>query len=793
MEREERIRIVGVDCPTCVLAIERALARLPSVKLSADVTTGEAVVRYDPEKTSLGEIVKTIRDAGYDVEKGHLYLEVDLSEEEGWAFENSISKIPGVIQCRYSPVTNMASVLFNPLSLSREELLRDVKALFPEAREVAEEAEPAERDELLLRLASFGIGLGAIVYHSLGVFGLHPPLWNYGNYLLFLAATLVIALNLEMMRRGYRSLLRRSPTMDSLVAVAVTAIYLYSSAAVLAGSHEVYFEAAAGVLGFISFGKYLEERLRKRSAETLRELMDRMVNSARVYRNGKAIEMRVEDVKPGEIVEVREGERIPVDGVVVEGKGYVDESPFTGEPLPKLKEGERRDVVLAGSTLVQGYLLVRATRVGKETNIAYIVGAVREAQFYKPEVQRLADVIVGRLTWAVIFLSALTFVYWLLVKDVGAARALLFAVSVLVVTCPCPLGIAVPMVVSLASIRAFKMGVLVRRGDLMERLLGVKIMLLDKTGTLTVGSPRVIRVEKLGEEGSLAYVCSAEKRSEHPLAKAILKYCDEQGVIYDEPSSFESLPGIGVIATMNGREVAVGSLRLAELLGAHVEGVRERAYEIGRRGNTAVIALVDRKPSLLIEVGDVVREESKAFVEGIKRAGIRPVLATGDTYAAAKAVAERLGIGEVYAELRPEEKAELVERMGAKGVAFVGDGVNDAIAISKSSVGIAMGRGADISKEAGDAVVLNNNLLSILNLLSLAKAVRRKALENFGWAFLYNVALIPIAAGVLYERGIYLTPEMAAVAMILSDIAVVLNSFTIMLWRPTLASPEAHG
>ncbi|MCS7107417.1 MAG: cation-translocating P-type ATPase [Acidilobaceae archaeon] len=792
--RSEKIRIIGVDCPTCVLAIEKELKKLPGVELSADVTTGEAVVSFD-ERVTLWQIVKAIRDAGYDVEKEHLYLQVDISEEEGGAFEASLAELPGVIQARYSPVTNMASILFNPRTVTREKLLERVKSLFPEIREIEGEREQEEeRDEKIPKLVSFILGLGAILYHTSGVFGIHPPLWQYGNYILFLIASIVIALNIDTMRRGFRSLLRRAPTMDSLVSLSVSSIFLYSVWAMLSNSPDVYFEAAAGVMGFISFGRYLEERLRKRSTQSLAELMSKMVDNARVLRGGRVVEVKVEDVREGELVEVREGERVPVDGVVVEGKGYVDESLFTGEPMPKPKDGERRDVVLAGSTLVQGYLLVRVTRAGGETNLAYVIRAVKEAQFYKPEIQRLADLVVGRLTWAVILLSLLTFSYWYFVRDVSVAKALLFSVAVLVVTCPCPLGIAVPMVISLSSVKALRMGVLVRRGDLFERLLGVKVLMLDKTGTLTIGSPKVISSRTFGNrEEDISLICSAERRSEHPIGKAIVRYCEERGISFEEPSSFESFPGLGVLARVKGREVAVGSKKMAELLGARVEGIEEVLEEVSRRGNTAVLGIVEREVVFLIEVGDEIRKESQEFVKGIRRAGIEPVLATGDSYATAKVVAEKLGIEEVYAELTPEDKAELVEKMGSKGVAFIGDGINDAIAIGKSSVGIAMGRGADISKEAGDVVVLNNNLLSVLDLFSLAKVVRRKALENFWWAFLYNVALIPVAAGILFDRGIYLTPELAAIAMILSDISVILNSFTVLAWRPTSASLEGHA
>jgi len=766
------------------------------------VATGDAVVVYDGSKLSLKDIVKAVRNAGYDVYLERLHLLLELSDEEIPRFEKWVTELDGVAECRVSLVDGTAVVLYNPNTTSREAILSYIRREYPEVREISEEdikelEEAHPGSELSLKLASFSIGLTVVLHHTMGILGFRPPFWDFRDYLYLAAATVVIALNTDILTKGFRSLIRGTPVMESLISLSAVLAYIFSLAALLGlvNSGGTFFESSAGVLGFVSAGKYLEERIRAKAAISIKHIAELQVSKARVVRDGGVVEeVPVEDVKPGDVVEVRAGERVPVDGVVVEGWGYLDESTFTGEPVPRFRSSDTRDPVLAGTVLTSGFLRVRATRVGRETNLAYIVRTVREAQFYKPSYQRLADRVIGIFTWVVVVVSLATFTYWVLIQKVSLGMAITFSVAVLAVSCPCPLGIAVPLVVWVASLKSSKLGLLVRRGDVFERILKVNVAVLDKTGTLTVGQPLVHDVEVLNGRDVrevLEYICAAESRSEHPLARAIARYCEERGVGSREVEDYIQLPGLGILSRVDGVEVAVGSVKLAEELGVVLsEELVSKVLGRASKGHTVVLALLDRTPAALIQIGDSIKPEARNFVRFLKSVGVKTILASGDSHPSARAVAKELEIDEVYAEMKPEDKAKLVEDLTKKGgkVMFVGDGVNDAPAIGKAFLGVAMGMGADISKEAGDIVALSG-IESLENLYRLAKVARRKALENLMWAFIYNVVLVPVAAGALYGvLGLVLRPEMAATAMVLSDISVVLNSISLTRWRPSTTS-----
>lgn len=784
----ERVRVVGVDCPTCVVSIQRELARV-GAEIDIDVSTGYSVVRYDPSKASLRDVAKAVRNAGYDIEKRSLVLSAELGEEESARFEGEVSSLRGVVECHFSPVTGLAKVAYNPLSTSEGELLGAIRKLGWRVELAGEGAGRRGGEKpLYVPLLSFALGLLAVSYHTLESLGVLP---HAGTAFYAVLATAVVLLNYDLVARGLRSLARLSPTMESLVGLSATVSYLFSLySSALAGQSGTFFEASAGVLGFVAAGKYLEGRLRGRAVKALGELAALQSGRARVVRDGGAVEVDAGALKVGDVVEVRAGERIPVDGVVVEGWGYVDESTFTGEPLPKFKSSEHRSPVLAGSILVKGYLRVSATRVGRDTSLAYIIEVVRESQFRKPGFQRVADRVVGALTWVVIALSAATFAYWRL-SGADPATAAMFAAAVLAVACPCPLGIAVPLVAAIAAIKAAQVGVLVKGGDVFERVLKADTVVFDKTGTLTSGSPRLSGVYPLSgisEAELLRLAGAAEARSEHPLAKAVLDRCRELGLQPQDPSSYDHIPGMGVVAEVDGARVAVGSQRLMEQLEV---ALRPEALELAERlrasGAVALFVAVDGALAGVLEVRDELNPEAGELVSYLKREGFRTVLMTGDAEAAGRWVAAKLRLDEVQAELKPEDKAEQVERMQRSGrrVVFVGDGVNDAPAIGKAFLGVAVGRGADIAKEAGEAVLVGGSLKALVSLYELAKATRRKALENLAWAFAYNAALIPVAMGLLYRtHGILLRPEIAATAMILSDISVVVNALTLLRFSP---------
>lgn len=786
----EKFRIIGVDCPSCVYAIQKSLARLRGIRdFKTDISSGESLIVYEDSLVSSSDIYRAIRDAGYEVDKEALILVADIEAEEVSKLENRLKKLRGVLDCRVSSVTKSIKILYNPYSATRNSITSEILSIGLSVSEVGSELLEYRMHsvrELVVRIISFLLGLAAVVYYAIGSLWIKPPLWDSRDLLLGSISTITLLLNKDIIVRGYKSIYRGAPTMDSLVAVSATTTYIFSLMATLRliYTSEIFFEASAGVLGFIALGKYLEERIRIRALQSLQRLLQLQQGRVRVVKGDIVEEVDVSDVKVGDIVEVKGGEKILVDGIVIDGWGYVDESTFTGEPIPKFKTSKNRDYVLSGTVLTSGYIRVRATRVGRETSLYYIYEAVREAQFNKPSFQSFADRIVGILTWIVIALSVAAFTYWFTVEN-KMEMAIVSAAAVLAVACPCPLGIAIPMVASIASIKAIQLGLLIRNNTLFERMLDIDVALFDKTGTITLGKPEVKNIHTFNdfsEDDLLRYACSIEKRSEHLLARAILKYCEDRNVKIEEPENYEHIPGMGVIGSLNGRLIVVGSHKLLEEFSIDIDTATNTVSHI-RDSHTIVYVAIDNRLAGIIEIGDKIREEAIKAIEFLKSRRVKTMLASGDSTSVVKSVAKIVGIDDTVAELRPEDKAELIEHLHRDGhrTLFVGDGVNDALALSKAYVGIAMGSGADISKEAGDAVITNNKLNTIIKLYGLSTRVKRKALENLVWAFMYNTILIPVAMGLLYKPlGVFLKPEFGAIAMILSDISVVLNSLSLL-------------
>jgi Cu2+-exporting ATPase/Cu+-exporting ATPase len=787
----ERVRIVGVDCPSCVYVIEKRIASVRGVvSFKADHVSGEAVIEYDSDLCSLSDIAKAIRDAGYDIEKDYLELYTSVEGEEAYYIESRIKRAPGVIDCRISTVSGLIRVLFNPYTTSREEIEEHLKRLGVEFTKKASERvrfEVTDTTQRLAKLTAFTLALLAILYQNIGVVatGVHTLLWSYRDLVLSSIATTVIVLNIDTISKGLKSLARLSPTMESLIALSSMSSYLFSIAIALGflGSSETFFEASAGVLGFVGLGKYIEARLRGRASEAIERLGGFIKGRVRVIRGSSVEEVDVENTSPGDIVEFKSGERILVDGVTIDGWGYVDESTFTGETMPRFKSAEKRDPVFAGTVLVSGYIRVRVTRASKDTVLSHIVETVKESLFTKPRAQLIADKIVGYMTWVVIALSIATFIYWA-TRD-SIENATLFMASVLATACPCPLGIAIPMVYAIAAYRIVSLGVVIRRGDVFERALKVDVAIFDKTGTLTVGRPAVERVVVLnGSEGDVMNkVCSAESRSEHPLASAMLKFCRDRGYTFTDPSRYDHIPGLGIVAEVSGEEVVIGSENLVIEMGIAVpEDVKSLVVEYRRQGYTVVFVGLNKVLSGVILVRDSVREDAVRVVEFLKRRKVRTAIASGDSMDTVKAIARELKVDDAYSELTPDDKTRLVEELQRGGfkVMFVGDGVNDAGAIGKAFLGVAIGSGADIAKIAGDVVIMSEKLRDIETLITFSERVKRKSIENLAWAFIYNLTLVPIAMGVLHHTGIVLRPEMAAIAMIASDISVVLNSLSLL-------------
>lgn len=787
MRRKEVIEVIGVDCPTCVYAIQKRLASLSgNVKFESDIV-GNAVVEYDDDDIKLSEIYYTIRDAGYDLVKEELEVFVkEVSPEVSAVIEKRIKEFPGVLDAKIDSLMERVLVIYNPHTTSRRDILVALKSMGLEL----EESRKEHRSKfgiptIVLRFSAFVSGVAALLISMSHVF---PSKVSF--YALLALSSLTIFLSYDIIYRGIKALFFKAPTMESLIALSACITFIsgvfFTFMSSITSNASSFFEASAGVLGFVSLGKYIENALRKSALEYVNKLESSLHSKVKVIKENGTEDVSADLVSVNSVIEVKAGEKILVDGIVVDGWGYVDESTFTGEALPVFKTSANRDRVLAGTVLTSGYIKVRVTRRGKDTALFNLLTSAKEAVLHKPEFQQLADRIVGKLTWVVIATAIATASIWYICSH-QILLSLLFAASVLAVSCPCPLGIAIPMVVSIGVIKASRGGILIRRGEVFEKMLFSTVLLMDKTGTVTIGKPSLKNIVTLidnDEECVMKYACSLEQRSEHPLARAILDYCKASGISFEEPESFEHIPGLGVVGIVKGRKVAVGSINLAKGLELKIDDRVSSIIEgIGRIGGTPVIIMLDDRIAAVLEIRDEVREDVLDVVKYFKSVGFKIGIASGDIEQSVKYVKETLGLDFSYHGLRPEDKGKIIQDLQNSGhkILYVGDGVNDAIGLSTAFVGIAVGNAADIAKEAGDAILLKDSLRPIIYLHLLSKRVLRKAKENLFWAFAYNAILIPIAAGILYPfKGIMLMPEMAALAMVLSDITVVLNSLSLL-------------
>ncbi len=795
-KREEMLKIVGMHCANCALTIQRELEKL-GVKAEVSLATEDARIVYDPSRVPPKKVLEAVRRAGYDVYKEEVIFTVEglaSSEDDKWV-EEKLQALEGVFEVESNSAMNTIRIVYNPLTVSPQKLREAVEKL---GLRVVSEKSGVEVEDIATALAEREfrflrkllavslpptILLLILTYTGLGS---TVPMEIVG---LILALPPMIAGSLKFLRPGLRALLNLRPNMDSLVVLGTYSAFI-SSLAITLGLLEghVFYEAGAAVMTFILLGKYLEARMKLRTGEAIRKLIELQPRQARVLRDGKEEVVPIESVRVRDEVIVKPGERIPVDGVVKRGRGYVDESMLTGEPIPV--EKNVGDPVVAGTTLVRGSLVVSTTRVGMETVLGQMIRLVRTAQASKPRIQRIVDRVAGVFTWIVIGVAIATLAYWIS-SGAPLTTALLFMVAVLVVACPCALGLATPMAIVTGFGRAAQLGILIKDPDVIDKLPKATVVAFDKTGTLTWGRPRVVEIAAF--KGDKKYIlwlaASAESRSEHPLAQAIVERAREEGVELDEPEVFDSFTGMGVLAVIRGKTVVIGNDKMiTEGLGVDIP--REyvaKANELRSRGYTVVYVAVDGEVVGVIAIGDEVRPEAWKVVKYLQDKGLRVTMLTGDHEETARAVASMLGIREYKSSLSPEGKVEYIKTLQRSGevVVMVGDGINDAAALSQADVGIAMGGGTDIAKEAGDIVIVKGGLNSVISAFEVVNVVRRKALQNLFWAFFYNTLLIPVAAGVFYKSlGLYLRPELAGLAMAMSSISVTAWALTLKRWCP---------
>jgi Cu+-exporting ATPase len=557
----------------------------------------------------------------------------------------------------------------------------------------------------------------------------------------------------------------------------------------------VYYEAAAVIVVLILLGRWLEARAKGRTGAAIQSLLGLQVKTARVIRDGSTIEVSIDELAPGDRVLVRPGERLPVDGVVIEGSSNIDESMITGEPLPVQKNVG--DAVTGGTVNGAGSFTFEASRVGAETTLAQIIRMVEQAQGAKLPIQGYVDRITSWFVPAVLLLAALTVAIWLIVgPDPAVTLALVAGVSVLIIACPCAMGLATPTSIMVGTGRAAEMGVLFRKGDALQALSTAEVMALDKTGTVTEGKPRLTELATTAgfdRAETLRLIAAVEARSEHPLADAILQAAAGEGLSVPEVSAFETVTGHGVRATVEGRDVLVGAARFMAREGVDTAALTAEADRLAEGGQTTLYAAIDGELAALIAVADPVKRSSAAAIRALRKRGLRVVMITGDRQETANAVAREAGIDEVIAEVLPDGKVAALEKLSANGTArtvFVGDGINDAPALAHADVGIAIGTGTDVAIESADVVLMSGDLRGVVNAVEVSDRTMRNIRQNLAWAFGYNAALIPVAAGVLYPVfGILLSPVFAAAAMALSSVSVLTNALRLRRLKPSMAEP----
>jgi Cu+-exporting ATPase len=812
------LEIEGMHCASCVSRIEKALSQVDGVEgATANLATGRAaVVGAGLDRPLLAEAVE---GAGYAVAPAAERTRVRLGIEGMHcascvnSTEESLQATPGVIEASVNLATEEASITYEPERVGVGDLLAAVARAGYEGRPLDKETSVEEGDEhesrsraelRVLRtrfiFAALGGALLLLLTFVWSPLGERATMW----LMLALATPVQLWAGWPFYTGAWKVGRHGSADMNTLIAMGTSAAYLYSLVATLAPglfAHpgelpDVYFDTAAVIIALILLGRVLEARAKAGTTAALKKLIGLRAQTARIVQDGQEQEVPVEQVVVGDVVVVRPGEKVPVDGEVLDGRSTIDESMLTGESVP-VNKGPGEEVV--GATINSaGAFRFRATRVGSDTALAQIVRLVEEAQGPKAPIQRLADRVSARFVPAVIAIAAIAFAAWLLGGS-SFTDAMLAAVAVLIIACPCALGLATPTAIMVGTGRGAEMGVLVRSGEALETAEKLDAVVLDKTGTLTRGEPRatdVVAADQVGEEELLSAAGSAESRSEHPLAEAVVTRAREQGLALAEPKDFEATVGHGVIATVAGRRVAVGSARHLDELGIDVSSLAGDAARLEEEGKTAVHVTIDERPAGIIAVADTLRPEAQEAVADLKRLGLEVAMLTGDKRRTAEAIAREAGIDRVLAEVLPGDKVDEVRRLQDEGhrVAMVGDGINDAPALAQADIGIAIGTGTDIAMEASDMTLISGDLRQAAAPIALSRRTMRTIKQNLVGAFAYNVSLIPLAAGVLYPIwGLTLDPILAAAAMAASSVTVVANALRLRGFRRPGTSHEAEA
>lgn len=808
--------ITGMSCASCAAKIEKGLTGLSGIKsASVNFAVEKVIISYDPREVHLTDFIKTIKELGYGAGVETVVLSV-----QGMSCASCVDKIQkvvnrmdGVVSASVNLATEKANINYLPSIVNIDDFIKVIngagyKALKPEKAEDLLERDARIKQEEFRRLRSRFLFAAVIaVFVMLGalrdLFVWVPSILANNFTLLILATPVQFWSGWQFYRGAIGSARHRTTDMNTLIAVGTSAAYLYSTAVTFfpaffeeRGFHTgVYFDTSTAIIALILLGRLLESRAKGRTGEAIKKLIGMQAKTARVVRGGVESDIPINEVISGDIIIVRPGEKIPVDGKITDGFSSIDESMISGESLPvEKKEG---DEVIGATINKTGSFKYRATRVGKDSTLSQIIKMVEEAQGSKPPIARLVDVIASYFVPVVIVLAIITFIIWYIFGPEPAfTYGLLNFIAVLIIACPCAMGLATPTSIMVGTGKGAENGILIRGGESLETAHKLSAIVLDKTGTLTKGLPSltdIIAINKgltrqgLGNEDTLLfYAASAEKGSEHPVGEAITGRAAAKGIELVSPKSFEAVAGHGISAKIEGAHVLLGNSKFMLDSGITLNGAETEAERLADQGKTSIYLAVENKLAAIIAVADTLKEYSKEAIAEFKKMGLEVAIITGDNKRTAQAIGSELGVNRVLAEVLPEDKAKEVKKLQDEGkvVAMVGDGINDAPALAQADVGIAIGTGTDVAMEASDITLIGGDLRSIVTAIKLSRATIRNIKQNLFWAFVYNILLIPVAAGLLYPFfGILLDPMLAAAAMGLSSVSVVSNALRLKRFK----------
>jgi len=807
------LKVAGMVCAACTAAIEKALRNLDGVQSAfVNLGTETASVEYNPEKLSLNDLEKAVQDAGYDVIDEKVVLKIGgmVCAMCVGALEIALKKLDGVVEVRVNLASEKAYVAFNARMVGLEEMKKAIvdtgyeflglegeEALADREKEAFARDQADKKRRIIIGFAT-SLFLMALMYlpvHEIVPMQIAMAYPNFmGLFMLIVSAPVFVYVSRPIFRAALRSLANSNLDMDVMYGMGIGVAYgssILGTFGIVLTPDFMFYETAVMLASFLTLGRYLEAGAKGRTSEAIKKLVGLVPKRATLLKDGREVEVSVDEVMVGDRLVVRPGEKIPADGTVTAGESYVDEAMITGESIPVSKKPGSR--VVGGTINGNGSLEFTATRIGKDTVLAQIIALVEQAQGTRPAVQRIADRAVAYFIPTILTVAFASFVYWYFVAHNTLLFSLTSLISVLVVACPCALGLATPTAITVGIGRGAELGILIKSGEALEASDKLNVVAFDKTGTLTVGRPDVVEMAAFGlsEEEMLRLAAGAERPSEHPLAEAVVRKARELNLALpaqEEGDKFEARPGKGVVAKVAGRSVVAGNRMLFKDEGIELAPIiLEMASEYEEGGRTAMLVAIDGRACGVLAISDRPKESAGQAVADLQKLGLSVAMITGDNAKSAAAVAEQLAIVEVLSEVLPEDKSQEIKRLQQSGrkVAFVGDGINDAPALAQADVGIAIGSGTDVAIEAGEIVLMKDDLLSVVAAIQLSRKVISRIRLNIFWAFAYNVALVPVAAGALYPGfGITFRPELAGLAMALSSVTVVTFSLLLKKYIP---------